>query len=91
MTLSFPNPSRSFDAIRNAVRFIGHDGVFEVLFFVEVDALAKSDAELQRTRASETKCLSAFDAFRASIQEVARKVYSRRHGNCVTLTAADFR
>ncbi|TCL63191.1 DUF1488 domain-containing protein [Rhizobium sp. BK251] len=91
MTLAFPNPSRSFDAVRNAVRFIGHDGMFEVLFFVEIDALAKSDTELHRTRASETRCLSAFDAFRATIQEVARKVYSHRRATSVTLTAADFR
>ena len=32
MTLGFPNPSRSFDEVRNAVRFIGHDGMFEVPF-----------------------------------------------------------
>ncbi|NLS07171.1 DUF1488 domain-containing protein [Rhizobium sp. P32RR-XVIII] len=91
MTLAFPNPSRSFDAVRNAVRFIGHDGMFEVLFFVEIDALAKSDTELHRTRASESRCLLAFDSLRNSIHEVARKVYSHRRGTSYTLTAADFR
>ena len=40
MSLAFPNPSRSFDEVRNAVRFIGHDGMFEVPFFVEADALS---------------------------------------------------
>ena len=45
MTLAFPNPSRSFDDARNAVRFIGHDGMFEVRFFVEAGALAKSDID----------------------------------------------
>ncbi|WP_157020365.1 DUF1488 family protein [Mesorhizobium xinjiangense] len=39
MTLEFPNRSRSFDDVRNAVRFIGHDGMFEVPFFVEAAAL----------------------------------------------------
>ena len=39
MTLEFLNPSRSFDEVRNAIRFIGHDGMFEVPFFVEVEAL----------------------------------------------------
>ena len=38
MTLAFPNPSRSFDEVRNAVRFIGHDGMFEVPFFIDADA-----------------------------------------------------
>ncbi|MCA1492154.1 DUF1488 domain-containing protein [Ensifer sp. NBAIM29] len=64
MTLSFPNPSRSFDEKRNAVRFLGHDGMFEVRFFVEAGALAIAGAELGRSEASESKLLSAFDALR---------------------------
>jgi hypothetical protein len=36
VTLQFPNPSRSFDEMRKAIRFIGHDNMFEVPFFVEV-------------------------------------------------------
>lgn len=95
MALEFPNPSRSFDAARNAVRFLGHDGMFQVSFFVEVAALAKSDTALQSigqsTGASETRCLSAFDALRKSIQDVARKAYSYRRRPSYTLTAADFR
>lgn len=39
MTLLFPNSSRSFDEKRNAVRFLGHEGMFEVRFFVEAEAL----------------------------------------------------
>lgn len=91
MNLSFPNPSRRFDAARNAVRFIGHDGLFEVVFFVEIDALAKSNADLQVTRGSETTYLSAFDALRTSIQNAARRAYSNGRGNSYTLTSADFR
>jgi hypothetical protein len=91
MTLGFPNPSRSFDAVRNAVRFVAHDGMFEVRFFVNADALEKSVAPLQRTGAWETKCLAAFDASRVSIHEVARKAYSRARRDSYTLTAADFR
>ena len=91
MALAFPNPSRSFDTARNAVRFVGHDGMFQVLFFVEVGALTKSDSALQSTGASETRCLSSFDALRKSIQDVARKAYSYRRRPSYTLTAADFR
>jgi hypothetical protein len=40
MPLEFPNPSRGFDEARNAVCFIGHDGMFKVPFFIEGDALA---------------------------------------------------
>ena len=91
MTLAFPNPSRSFDEVRNAVRFTGHDGMFEVRFFVEAGALAQSDATLRGTGASETKYLLAFDALRAPIQSVARRAYSRTRRDSYTLTAADFR
>ncbi|WP_461509968.1 DUF1488 family protein [Rhizobium leguminosarum] len=82
MALAFLNQSRSFDAVRNAVR---------LLFFIEVGALAKSDAALQRTEPSETRWLSSFDALRNSIQEVAHKAYSYRRRAFYTLTAADFR
>jgi hypothetical protein len=73
MTLLFPNSSRSFDEKRNAVRFLGHEGMFEVRFFVEADALVAADAELGRSKISESKLLSAFDALRSSVYDVARK------------------
>lgn len=88
MTLAFLNPSRSFDEARNAVLFFGHDGMFEIRFFVEAAALA--EGQPRGTRMSEAKCLSAFDAMRASIHDVARKVYSHQRSNFNTLTVADF-
>src|SRR5277367_1080966 len=69
MTLNFPNPTRSFDEMRKAVRFVGHDGIFEIQFFVEAGALA--DGAAQGREMTETKCLSAFDRSRASIHGVA--------------------
>ena len=53
MTLAFPNPSRSFDEARNAVLFFGHDGVFEIRFFVEAGALAISGTALPTMPMSE--------------------------------------
>ena len=91
MTLAFPNPSRSFDQVRNAVRFTGHDGMFEVRFFVEAGALQQSDAALHGSGASEKNYLAAFDALRTRIQNVARKAYSHCRCDSYTLTAADFR
>lgn len=87
MTLEFPNPSRSFDKVRNAVRFIGHDGMFEVPFFVETAALAK----LGKAHLSEADSLTAFDTKRSSIHDVAREAYSHGRRTTYTLTAADFR
>lgn len=89
MTLSFPNPSRSFDDVRNAVRFSGHDGMSQVRFLIEADALDKGTDV--RGAPSEAKCLSAFDSMRTSIHEAARKAYSHGRRDSYTLTAADFR
>jgi hypothetical protein len=73
MTLDFPNRSRSFDEARNAVRFTGYDGMFEVPFFVEAAALANQGGRPDRIRASEAEYLAAFDAARGSIYDVARE------------------
>lgn len=91
MTLAFLNPSRSFDEAKKAVRFIGHDGMFEVPFFIEAGALAKAGAKSGRTQLSEAECLTAFDAARGSIHDVAREAYSHGRRTYYTLTAADFR
>jgi hypothetical protein len=91
MTLSFPNPSRSFDDEQNVVRFSGHDGMSQVRFLVEAAALEKSGAELRGTAPSEAKCLAAFDSMRTSIYDAARKAYSHRRRDFYTLTTADFR
>jgi len=91
MTLAFPNPSRSFDQARNGVYFIGHDGMVQIRFFVEAEALAKNGIVLGGQGSVETAYLSAFDGLRTSIQDVACKVYSRNRRDSYTLTAADFR
>ncbi len=81
MSVNFPNLSRSFDEDRDAVRFIGYDGMFEVRFFVEAEALATHPAGAENPDAWETACLSAFDARRSSIYDAARAVHARnRHG-----------
>lgn len=91
MTLAFPNPSRSFDEAKKAVRFIGHDGMFEVPFYIEAGALAKASAKAGRAQLSDAECLTAFDAARGSIHDVAREAYSHGRRTYYTLTASDFR
>lgn len=89
MTLAFPNPSRSFDEARNAVRFVGHDGMSTVPFFVEAAALIRSAVSNRETAALEAICLSAFDASRTSIHKAARAAYAKNHSSSYTLTSAD--
>ncbi|RTL97804.1 DUF1488 domain-containing protein [Ancylobacter aquaticus] len=91
MTLNFPNPSRSFDSARGAVRFTGYDGMFEVPFLVEIAALGKSAAELRPSDGLEATCLSAFDTLRTSIYSAATKAYSEGRRGPLTLTSADIR
>lgn len=86
MTLAFPNPSRSFDEARNAIHFVGHDGMFQVHFFVDAHAFTASG----KCPLTEPESLTAFDAARGSIHDVARKAYSRGRRDSYTLTATDF-
>ncbi|MDX8466127.1 DUF1488 family protein [Mesorhizobium sp. VK23B] len=89
MPLEFPNPSRSFDEARNAVRFIGHDGMFAVPFFIEAEALTATSRN--GPEPAEAACLAAFDAARHSIHTSARKLYSGGRRTTYTITAADMR
>ena len=88
MALTFPNRSRSYDEMAQRIRFRGYDGMFEVPFAVEVDALSKI---ISVTSNSEAEHLAAFDAARESIYNVAREAYSHGRKNIYVLTPGDFR
>lgn len=89
MTLSFPNPSRSFDPSKNGVRFWGYDSAIEVVFFVEAAALQKLCPEASDV---EDGLLKAFDTVTTRIHEAAEHVYT--HGSNLSyacrLAAEDF-
>lgn len=89
MRLSFPNPSRSFDATRNRILFWGYDSAIEISFFVEVEALQKLCPEMSNVEAG---FLKAFDEARKRIHEVADKVYVRgsKGSYAYSLAAEDF-
>jgi hypothetical protein len=89
MSLSFPNPSRSFDASRSRVCFWGYDRTIEISFFVEAAALKRLCPEMA---GAETGFLKAFDAVRNRIHEVADNVYSRggKGSYAYILAAEDF-
>ena len=87
MSLSFPNPSRSFDASRSCVCFWGYDSTIEISFFIETNVLKRLCPE---TDGAETEFLRAFDAVLKRIHEVADKVYVRGdNGSCAYILAAD--
>ena len=74
MSLSFPNPSRSFDASRSRVCFWGYDQTIEISFFVGKEALKRLCPDMSD---AESGFLQAFDAASGRIHEVADKVYVR--------------
>lgn len=87
MSLSFPNPSRSFDASNSRVCFWGYDSTIEISFFVEVDALKRLCPDMSD---AESGFLQAFDTARKRIYEAADKVYTRAgRASCAYILAAD--
>jgi hypothetical protein len=87
MALTFPNRSRSYDEAGQRVRFIGHDGMFEIAFAVETDALASAKST---ALTAEAGYLAAFDSACDKIHAVAQKAYSHGRKNVYLLTRSDF-
>src|ERR1700687_24827 len=86
IVLSFPNPSRFYDATRRAVRFWGHDSAMESTFFVNEDTLKRLQPNL---RPNETSVLAAFDLNRDVIEAAAAKAYARGRKGSYDLLVAD--
>ena len=89
MTLSFPNPSRSFDATRNCVCFWGYDKSIEVSFYLDVCALQKLGHGASELEAD---YLEAFDTASSQIHNVAAKIHNKRGRSVYShnLTEDDF-
>lgn len=86
MSLNFPNSSRSYDESRHGVRFVGYDGIKQIAFFLEPDALSFLDAQAGR---DEQAALRVFDKNIQRILERAAKAYhgTRQHSYLLDATA----
>ena len=87
MALSFPNSSRSYDETHHRVRFIGHDGIVQVSFYLESDALARIDAGI---RYDEAMALAVFDKNIELIRSAASKAYRGTRRTLYLLGASAF-
>ena len=76
MTISFPNPSRSYDATRQAVRFWGYDRSMESSFIVKADVLKHIQPDL---RFDPVELLRAFDIHRERIYAIADEDLEREN------------
>lgn len=88
MAIAFPNNARSYDEAARRIRFLGHDGMFEIRFFVEIDVLTKG---APTAATSERDYLTAFDRLRTRILDVAKQVYASKRTNSIILKLADFK
>ena len=86
-TVTFPNRSRSYDAVRHVVRFWGYDRSMEMSFFVSADALKHIQPNLQLDEAG---ALQAFDNNRELIYAAATKAYAGGPKGSYHLDAANF-
>ncbi|MDZ7875143.1 MAG: DUF1488 family protein [Rhizobium sp.] len=87
MTLSFPNPTRTYDETRGLIRFVGHDGLNQVLFLLPV---ALFDREGATSRRKERDYLLAFDRLRERILTTARQAYQSRRRHTIELDLSAF-
>ncbi|MBZ9998004.1 MULTISPECIES: DUF1488 domain-containing protein [unclassified Mesorhizobium] len=87
MSLTFPNRSRSYDEAGKRIRFVGHDGMFQISFSVAADAMSKIQPS---TVANEAGYLATFDTESGAIRDVASRAYDRTRKSIYVLTSDDF-
>ena len=86
MPLTFPNPSRSFDETRDAVRFWGYDSAIECSFFVTRDALKRLVPNLSLEKSD---LLAAFDLEPKMIKAIGRILLVIRQDGEIEITVGE--
>lgn len=87
MSLMFPNAARSYDDAKHRIRFLGHDGMFEVKFFIDADVVIRA---LPHQGANERELLFAFDRMLDKIHVVAARLYKKNARDSITIGRSDF-
>jgi hypothetical protein len=72
MSLTFPNPSRSYDASHHCVTFWGYDNAREIAFSVDRSVISNLSP---KSGSDEPAVLAAFDQHRERILSLARDLY----------------
>lgn len=85
MALSFPNPSRSYDASRHCVCFWGYDNTREVAFQVPEHVLMHFGEE--SPSAEEADFLASFDRNRDEILLMAQDIYTAGSRNSYIISS----
>lgn len=86
MSIAFPNRSRSYDAPHQRIRFVGHDGMKQIAFFLEADALARISGAAPK---DETDALAVFDKYVDRILNAATQAYRGTRHTAYFLGSSD--
>jgi hypothetical protein len=88
LSIIFPNPSRIFEEADHYIRFWGYDGILQIEFAIESDALKKLCPECDGTAPS---TLEAFDKSRSRVYESAEALYikAKKRASIYMLKAGD--
>ena len=84
--LTFPNAARSFDDVRGRIRFLGHDGMFEVKIFVDADVVLRG---VPGTNRNEHELLAAFDRMLDRVHAIAKRLYKSNARSSIMIGRAD--
>jgi hypothetical protein len=84
MSLSFANRTRTYDERRGVIRFIGHDGLKQIVFLLSV-GLFEHDSSASGLR--EQGYLMAFDRCHSRIIEIARTLYQKNNRSLIEMDA----
>jgi len=82
MTLTFPNPSRTYDEAKRGVWFWGYDNTGEITFLVVDRVLMSFDPALG---SGEARMLDSFDRHRDEILQIAMDLYAKGRQTLYTL------
>lgn len=85
MSLSFANRTRTYDERRGVIRFVGHDGLKQIVFHLSVGLF---DQDGSAKKLLEQGYLMAFDRCRSRILEIAQALYRQKNRSMIELDAS---
>lgn len=84
MSLSFANRTRTYDERRGVIRFVGHDGLKQIVFLLSVGLFEQDSSDSSQR---EQGYLMTFDRCHSRILEIARALYQKNNRPMIEMDA----
>jgi hypothetical protein len=84
MSLSFANRTRTYDERRGVIRFVGYDGLKQIVFLLSVGLF---EQESSQSSLREQGYLMAFDRCHSRILEIAQALYQKNNRSMIEMDA----